>query len=344
MDAPNIPIIKRNFSRMLKLVVAAFFYLVILPAHWLLSIFGFRLAIMELSLIIAKGVKGGRRAFRVYTPTVRDIFVCTFPKSGTNWMMQIAHQSIFHGADDYENIHDVVSWPDMSGGLVRSISLQSSLVQQSSPEHKRVIKTHLSAEHVPYNEKAHYLTVLRDPKEIFVSSYYFGLGCYGPLMPDVDYWFDLFLTEDFPMNFGSTWAEHTASYWKLRDKPNVLILFFGEMVEDLQGSVQNVVEFLGVPLTASELQQVIEKSSFAYMSKIDQKFLHMPKENMPWKSNVKMIRAGKKGNSQELLSPEKQALIDNHFSNELKTLNSDFPYEQYFNRDDNNMRMSPNQL
>ena len=38
----------------------------------------------------------------------------TFPKSGTNWMLQIAHQLIHHGKGEYDHIHDVVPWPDIS--------------------------------------------------------------------------------------------------------------------------------------------------------------------------------------------------------------------------------------
>ncbi len=36
----------------------------------------------------------------------------TYAKSGTNWMMQIAHQLIYHGKGEYNHLHDVVPWPD----------------------------------------------------------------------------------------------------------------------------------------------------------------------------------------------------------------------------------------
>ena len=50
--------------------------------------------------------------FRGHVPTEHDVFVATFAKSGTNWMMQIAHQLIYHGHSEYEHLHDLVPWPD----------------------------------------------------------------------------------------------------------------------------------------------------------------------------------------------------------------------------------------
>lgn len=331
MNSLQIPKINRKFSKVFYFINTAVIYLITLPANWILTKLGFGPKMLALTIKIAEGPKGGKKAFQSYTPTSQDIFVSTFAKSGTNWIMQIAHQISFHGNGDFEHINDVVPWPDMSGCMIKSIPLESEQVQELSPEHMRVIKTHSAAYDIPYIEKAHYLTVVRDPKEIFVSSYYFGLGAYGPLMPELDAWFDLFFTKDFPFNFGNTWAEHTASYWALRDKPNVLILSFHKMKQDLQGVVQQVSNFLEVTLSPSELEQVIEKSSFSYMSKIDQRFIPMPKENTPWGNNLKMMREGKQGNSKELLSLEQQTLIDNHFKNELKKLDSDFLYDEFFN-------------
>src|SRR5258705_11839130 len=38
-----------------------------------------------------------KNPFRNYGPGPQDVFVMTYRKSGTNWMMQIAHQLINHG-------------------------------------------------------------------------------------------------------------------------------------------------------------------------------------------------------------------------------------------------------
>jgi hypothetical protein len=266
-------------------------------------------------------------SFQGYQPTEHDVLVCTYFKSGTNWMMQIVHQIAWRGQGEFDHIHTVVPWPDAPSKRF-GIPLQDSSVWQAAPTEMRAIKTHLRWEAVPYTPDARYITVIRDPKDVFVSSYHFmrTLGMPRPLMPSVERWLDHYLSPEFP--FGGSWATYVAEYWRERQRPNVEVFSYKAMKRDLAGSVRRVAQLMNVELSKAEFDLVCERSSFAYMKGIDHKF--DPTVYMPWgRKQGGMIRSGKHGGSSELLTLEQQRRIDRHFMDELKAIGSDFPYAEF---------------
>lgn len=267
-----------------------------------------------------------RGAFGDYQAKSGDVFVVTYPKSGTYWMIQIAYQIAHRGRGDYAHIHDVVPWPD-GAPSVTAIPLDEESPRQQAAEGMRVIKTHLVLDALPQHPAARYVGVYRDPKEVFVSSYFFvrdvGLG---PLMPSVNTWLELFLSEDFLLG---SWAEHVANLWQNRHRDNLLLLSFHDMKADPAGSVAQVADFLRVDLTPQELAAVTQLSSFQHMQSIDHKF--HPGPGAPFSpARTKIIRRGKSGNSAEMLSAAQQRRIDAYMQRELDRLGCDFPYEAAF--------------
>jgi hypothetical protein len=287
---------------------------------------GFGRQMLRLANRQALAASDKEEAFAGYRATRHDVFVATFGKSGTNWMMQIAQQITHRGESEFERIHDVVPWPEGPGSL--AVALTDTKALEQSPTGLRVIKTHLAADFVPYSEEATYLTVLRDPKEVLVSSYYFLGGLFGILSHvTIDDWFDLFT---MPESMAAVWARHTASFWEWRDRSNTLILNFREMKDDLRESVRCVAAVMGVVLTESQLAKVVERSSFEYMKAHQSKFAPPRVPFVKEAERPLLVRRGKTGESGLLLSPDQQASIDRICQTELRRLGSDFPYASTF--------------
>jgi hypothetical protein len=208
-----------------------------------------------------------------------------------------------------------------------AIPLRHPVPQKDSPTGLRVIKTHLERAFVPFNDQARYITVLRDPKDIFISNYHFLKGVmWGPMMPSMDTWLSHYLSPEFMLG---SWARHTAGYWRERGRRNLLILTFKEMKADLRATIERIAAFMRVKLSESEFEAVFAKSSFSYMRSIDDKF--HPGLVTPWSDpGGKMMRSGKSGESRELLTPVQRRQIDDFAVRELARLGSDFPFEAFF--------------
>ena len=314
----------------IRLMVGAMIYGFVRPLVWALQKTGRAENAFSRRSLRQRKAFAEKNPFRGYVPGKQDVFVATFAKSGTNWMMQIAHQLIWHGKGEFEHIHSVVPWPDtkVMPPWIRNyaIPLEDARDWESTPERKRVIKTHFDWGLLPYSEDARYIMVIRDPKDIFVSSYFFLKdGVLGPAMPSVDTWYNLFLSEGFPI--GGSWAANTAGYWAQRGRPNVLIVSFKSMKRDLKATVRRVAQFLEVEAPETLIDLACEKSSFEYMKAIDHKF--RIGKIIPWKAEGAMMRKGTQGGSSELLSRERQREMDAYFKAELKRLGSDFPYEEF---------------
>ncbi|HEY0606277.1 MAG TPA: sulfotransferase domain-containing protein [Herpetosiphonaceae bacterium] len=268
-----------------------------------------------------------QQAFKGYRPTRHDVLVCTYAKSGTYWTIQIAHQIAHRGRGEFRHIHDVVPFPEapMSNTIIK---LSDEAPYRAAQTGLRVIKTHLESSYVPYSPEAKYIVVLRDPKDVFVSSYFFTQGMISGSMLPVEEWLRLFLAGKFM--YGS-WVEHLVGYWPWRNRANVLFLTFEEMKDDLEEAVRRIAALMDVELTDEEFAQVVEKSQFQNMKRINQKFT--PERPWPFNKGVKgfaVMRRGARGGSSELLSPEQQYQIDQHMKAELQRHGCDFPYEQMF--------------
>jgi aryl sulfotransferase len=60
---------------------------------------------------------------------------------------------------------------------------------------------------------------------------------------------------------------HITSWWDIRHLPNVLLLHFAVLKEDISGQMRRIAAFLGIPIDKTKWEAILEHCSFDYMKK-----------------------------------------------------------------------------
>lgn len=191
-----------------------------------------------------------------YHPKPDDIFVVTFPKCGTTWMEVILFTLLNNGQPFDQDIDDYFAQtPFLDGFGLDGIKKMTR---------RGTIKTHLTFDHVPYHPKAKYICVIRDPKDVCTSFYRFVVDI--PLCRHYHNDFETFF-QDFiqGQTMYGDYLQYLRSLWTHKDDPNVLLVSYEQMKDDLPRIIKQIADFIDIPLNDGLLEKVLKYSSFDYM-------------------------------------------------------------------------------
>ncbi|XP_021023625.1 sulfotransferase family cytosolic 2B member 1 isoform X4 [Mus caroli] len=195
------------------------------------------------------------------TSNVRDddIFIVTYPKSGTHWMIEIVCLILKDGDPSW--IRSVPIW--QRAPWCETIIGAFSVLDQPSP---RIMSSHLPIELFTkafFSSKAKVIYMGRNPRDVVVSLYYYSKIAGQLKDPGTpDQFLQNFLKGE--VQFGS-WFDHIKGWIRMQNQENFLFITYEELQQDPQGSVQRICEFLGRPLGEEALSSVVAHSAFAAM-------------------------------------------------------------------------------
>lgn len=244
-----------------------------------------------------------------YEPRRDDIFIMTYPKSGTTWVQHMV----------YLLVHDLRPVPDdrrldsfapflEKGGLALLPGLERS---------PRPIKTHLSFDVMPWHREPRYVCVLRNPKDVCVSLYHHVRG-FSRYYHFENGSFDVFFEEFMKGNVDSgDYFDHLLSLWRRREESNVLLLTYEELKADPLPVVRRLVDHVRPCFPDDwkepDLNQVIAMSSFdAMKSQCPDKWSSTRHEGTP-----AFIRKGAVGDWRNYLTAEQEARLERKFVHKL---------------------------
>ena len=142
------------------------------------------------------------------------------------------------------------------------------ITHTKNQEDPRVIKSHLPVDMLNPDifKVSKVVYVCRNPKDTCVSYFHHcsNIQAYGQLK-DFDKFAEFF--KHGSLNFGDYW-HHLKTAYKLKDNPNVKIVWFEEMKKDLPKVIRELCDFLGYQLPAETVTALVNHVSLENMRQI----------------------------------------------------------------------------
>ncbi|NWS71268.1 ST3A1 sulfotransferase, partial [Crotophaga sulcirostris] len=243
-----------------------------------------------------------------------DIFLATYPKSGTVWTQNILSLIMYEGhRNGTENIETMERIPWLEYNVQNM-----DYANFPSP---RVFATHLPYYLVPRglrNKRGRVIYVTRNPKDIMVSYYHFSKFMKTlEEIPDLNVFMERFLTGKV---LGSSWLDHVEGWYSHAEDFNILFLTYEEMKKDLRSAVLKICNFIGKKLSEEEVDSVVRQATFENMRKDPRaNYANLPDDTVE-KSKGSFLRKGTVGDWKNTMTVAQNEKFDNVLQEKIKTL------------------------
>jgi hypothetical protein len=181
-----------------------------------------------------------------------DIYVSSYPRSGTTWMQMILYQLTTEGNMDFDHIGDVSPW--------LYYSARWCTIPACPPE-PRILKTHSDYNFYSPNTKGRFIYVIRDGKDAIVSLYHlrrYEQGYMGTFEKHF---------EERVNNDEDNWFEHVRGWVENKNSFPILYVKYESLKNDFDNELKRIVDFCDIPVNDSILRRTKERTSFSFMKK-----------------------------------------------------------------------------
>lgn len=229
-----------------------------------------------------------------------DIFIVTYPRSGTTWLQMILHQLTSNGDLNFNHISERIPW------FERFLRYEEKLPDLPHP---RIFKSHMAYSGFQSIPKGgcRYIYVLRNPGDVLVSYYHFYASHLG-FKGTFDQFYDMFMKGR--VRYGS-WFKHVRDWGTHSKNNNIMFLRFEDLKEDLEREIRKIADFCEIKVQEERMPGILEECSFKCMKENQSKFDYITEVLVEAGiESGSFIRSGNVGDSKEYLNEDQKAEIE----------------------------------
>jgi hypothetical protein len=262
-----------------------------------------------------------------FSPRAGDIIISTPPKCGTTWMQMICALLVFQGTPDRSL--DLIS-PCLD---MQTRDIGDVIADLEAQQHRRFIKTHTPLDGLRDEAAVTYICVGRDPRDVAISWAHFqdnidlralfaarerAVGNEDlaeiyrdweppPTDPLARFWRWVDESNEGELahvNLAST-MHHIATFWAVRERPNVVLVHYADLLQDLEGQMRYIAQRLDIDVDEDRLFHLVAAARFDAMRERADEVVPNSSEGL-WQSNRAFFHRGSNGQWRQLLDEAAQ--------------------------------------
>ncbi|XP_022098306.1 sulfotransferase family cytosolic 1B member 1-like [Acanthaster planci] len=268
-------------------------------------------------------------ALKTFEVRDNDVFVITYPKSGTHWMGEILHFILHEGKGDFDRSFMAYSLEcTLVGDQTKLDSVTPGYKAIAAMKSPRCILTHCLERFRPpqlLSKNAKVVYVARNPKDV-LKSWLHNVDMAPQWTFDEKVW--AFCQGKF---FYGSWFDHVLSYWRQRACANFLFVKYEDLHKDLKGSICKIAKHVGKDLPDDIIDSIVESVTFSGMQSTYQqlednlgeegKRLTHSLRNKPY------LRKGQVGDWKNTFTVAQSALFDKVYALRMEGTGLEFDFE-----------------
>lgn len=255
-----------------------------------------------------------------------DILICTPYKAGTTWTQMICALLIFQRAEFDRPLSEISPWLEL-----RAATGEEIRALYAAQNHRRIIKTHTPLDGLPWFPQATYLSVQRDPRDIFMSMLNHmqnanpdAEGIFAnekreederpPPPEDPNEFFQMWLSNgsfEWESDGAPYWSvfRHGYSYWAHRDEPNIHMVHYSDLKADLEAGMRRIAGLLNIKVSEAKWPELVAAATFDNMKAKADSFAPDTRFKM-WKDNTQFFNKGTSGQWRSVLNADSLAMLE----------------------------------